>query len=64
MTVAVLVLLICPIWLLYHLTETRDPQAVNVDYFGILLVATLVFSTILSIFTKAKRHEILAASAG
>jgi hypothetical protein len=29
--------------------------------FGILLVFTLAFSSVLSLFTKARRHEILAA---
>lgn len=30
---------------------------------GTLLICTLAFSSILSLFTKARRHEILAAAA-
>lgn len=30
---------------------------------GVLLVSTLAFSAVLAIFTRAKRHEILAAAA-
>ena len=62
-TALILVLLMVPIWLLYKLavegTIAQNPQAM-----GIILVPTLLFSAVLSAFTKAKRHEILAASAG
>ena len=64
MTIMVLALLILPIWVLYHLTVTLNSNVANVDCIGILLVATLVFSTVLCMFTKARRHEVLAASAG
>ena len=64
MTIMILVLLVVPIWILYHLTTTLNPNTANVDCIGILLVATLIFSAVLCMFTKAKRHEVLAASAG
>ena len=62
-TIMILVLLMVPIWLLYKLsvngTIATSPQTI-----GVILVPTLIFSAVLSAFTKAKRHEILAASAG
>jgi hypothetical protein len=35
----------------------------NAICMGILLVATLLFSGALALFTKAKRHELLGAAA-
>jgi hypothetical protein len=63
-TLIILLLLVVPIWLLYHLSVTLATSDSNVVVIGILLVSTLVFSAVLSLFTKARRHEILAASAG
>lgn len=63
-TLIILLLLVVPIWLLYHLSVTLDTNRSNVVCIGVLLVATLIFSAVLSLFTKAKRHEVLAASAG
>lgn len=78
----ILVLLVIPIYLLYHFTD--DPQHPQRDFrcIGVLLVFTLAFSACISLFTSkkqllisypirtvltefsgAKRHEILAASA-
>lgn len=63
-TFIILLLLVVPIWLLYHLSVTLDTNRSNIVCMGVLLVATLAFSAVLSLFTKARRHEILAASAG
>ncbi|KAL8821018.1 MAG: hypothetical protein Q9191_007397 [Dirinaria sp. TL-2023a] len=63
-TCIILLLLVIPIWLLYHLSVTLDTNRSNIVCMGVLLVATLAFSAVLSLFTKARRHEILAASAG
>ncbi|KAL8784340.1 MAG: hypothetical protein Q9195_009085 [Heterodermia aff. obscurata] len=63
-TSIILLLLVVPIWLLYHISVTLNTNRSNVLCMGILLVATLVFSAVLSLFTKARRHEVLAASAG
>ncbi|KAL8942350.1 MAG: hypothetical protein Q9216_001732 [Gyalolechia sp. 2 TL-2023] len=61
-SVIMLILLVVPTYALYHVTS-KDASSTNTTCIGILLVATLVFSAVLSLFTKAKRHEILGASA-
>lgn len=61
-TVLVLVLLMIPIWLLYKLSLAGTVKTAH-DMVGVVLVFTLVFSAVLTAFTKAKRHEIVAASA-
>ena len=62
-TVAVLILLMIPVWLLYKAsvdrTISKTPQII-VLVFGF----TMIISTAVSAFTKAKRHEIVVASAG
>ena len=62
-TSAVQALLMVPVWLLYKFsvegTISKTP-----DIIVLILTFTMVFSTALSAFTKAKRHEIIAASAG
>ena len=67
-TAWILGLLVLPIYLLYHFVNGA-PNGVmtgnqNAICMGILLVATLLFSAVLSLFTRAKRHEILGAAAG
>ena len=62
-TVVILVLLMIPIFLLYKFS-VQGIIATSPDTIGVLLVFTLIFSMSLSAFTKAKRHEIVAASAG
>jgi hypothetical protein len=66
----IIALLIVPIYLLYSLVKASskaDEQSLDQDRtatcIGILLVFTLLFSAILSLFTRAKRHEILGAAA-
>jgi hypothetical protein len=64
--VVILALLIVPIYLLYHLlAETGDTFTgkTTASCVGILLVSTLAFSAALSLFTRAKRHEILGGAA-
>ena len=63
MTFAILVLLIVPIWLLYRFS-IMDTIGTSADTICVILFFTLIFSALLSGFTKAKRHEVLAASAG
>ncbi|KAI4234524.1 MAG: hypothetical protein L6R40_006729 [Gallowayella cf. fulva] len=58
-----LVLLVIPTYALYRVTNLKEDSTTNAKCIGILLVATLIFSAVLSLFTKAKRHEILGASA-
>jgi hypothetical protein len=59
----VLVLLVLPIYLLYHMVHDIGTRKSYMICIGTLLVFTLAFSSILSLFTKARRHEILAAAA-
>lgn len=62
----IVALLIVPIYLLYNLVKDTDGKlddnATGVCI-AILLVCTLLFSAVLSAFTRAKRHEILGAAA-
>ena len=62
-TSLVLVLLVVPIWLLYRFSVSGT-IATSPDTIAVVCVFTMVFSAALSAFTKAKRHEIVAASAG
>ncbi|KAM0723111.1 hypothetical protein Q7P37_001311 [Cladosporium fusiforme] len=74
LTAMVTALLIIPIDILYklvrdssskqgdHKSGTLDAHATGVCI-GILLVCTLLFSSILTPFTRAKRHEVLGAAA-
>ncbi len=59
----ILALLIVPIWLLYFFVTNLDDGRADAPCMGVLLVSTLLFSAVLAIFTRAKRHEILAAAA-
>lgn len=59
----ILFLLMVPIWLLYH-ASVHNHITRTTDTIVLILAFTLVFSAVLSAFTKAKRHEIVAASAG
>jgi hypothetical protein len=65
-TFLILVLLVVPIYVLYQLSDDEgDEPGSRRDFqcIGVLLVFTLAFSACISLFTKARRHEILAASA-
>ena len=63
MTFLILILLVIPVWLLYKMS-IAGKIATNLGPIGVVLGFTLVVAAVLSAFTKAKRHEILAASAG
>lgn len=56
-------LLIIPVYIIWRLT--RNTQATNSisPIIGVMLSFTVIFSFVLLKFTKAKRHEILAAAA-
>lgn len=62
-TIMVLASLVIPAWLLYRFS-LAGTIATTHDSILVLLVFTLLFSMGLTAFTKAKRHEIVAASAG
>jgi hypothetical protein len=56
-------LLIVPIYTLYHLVNDVHTDRAYTVCMGVLVVSTLAFSAVLSLFTRAKRHEILTAAA-
>jgi hypothetical protein len=59
----VLILLVLPVYALYRASGVVESTKSKAVCIGILLVATLLFSAVLSLFTKARRHEILGAAA-
>ena len=64
--IMVLALLVVPVYALYHVGSSftkANANTSNAICMGILLVATLLFSAALALFTKAKRHELLGAAA-
>lgn len=62
-TGAVLALLMIPIWLLYK-SSVEGTISQTPSIIVLILTFTMIFSGALLAFTKAKRHEIFAASAG
>ncbi|CAG8954500.1 hypothetical protein HYFRA_00004413 [Hymenoscyphus fraxineus] len=62
-TTVLLCLLVVPIFLLNRLTSMGDMDVTHTTSIMVLLVFTLIFSAVMSLFTRAKRHEIFAASA-
>ncbi|RDW74875.1 hypothetical protein BP6252_06017 [Coleophoma cylindrospora] len=62
-TAMILALLIIPIYVLWHLSNEVQDTTTTAVTIGVLLVFTLVFSAVLSLFTRARRHEILGAAA-
>lgn len=59
----ILLLLVVPIYILYHLIHDVNTGRAYAICIGVLLVSTLAFSAVLSLFTRARRHETLAAAA-
>ncbi|KAK7936734.1 uncharacterized protein PG986_015172 [Apiospora aurea] len=59
-----LALLVLPILVLYKLLNNNPSDRLYTVSIGVVIVFVLVFSAVLSLFTKAKRHEIFAAAAG
>ena len=60
---AIIILMIVPIYILYHLVSAIGNAQAYATCIGVLLLATFAFSAVLSLFTSARRHEILAAAA-
>ncbi|TEY45869.1 hypothetical protein BOTCAL_0326g00140 [Botryotinia calthae] len=53
-----------PICILWYLCQTSTPSSANNGIsVAVLLVFTSIFSTVISLFTCAKRHQVLAAAA-
>ncbi|KAF1813340.1 hypothetical protein P152DRAFT_395521 [Eremomyces bilateralis CBS 781.70] len=61
-TVIILILLVLPVVALYQMTSMRKKSS-TIDAVGVLIVFTLLFSAAMSLLTKARRHELFAASA-
>ncbi|KAL1638714.1 hypothetical protein SLS58_008637 [Diplodia intermedia] len=61
-TIIIFFLLVLPVVAMYKLTSVGD-KASTFDAIGVLVVFTLLFSAAMSLLTKAKRHELFAASA-
>ncbi|OSS47459.1 hypothetical protein B5807_07301 [Epicoccum nigrum] len=61
-TFIIFILLVLPVVAMYKLTSVGDRNS-TFDAVGILVVFTLLFSAAMSLLTKAKRHELFAASA-
>jgi hypothetical protein len=59
----ILTLLIMPVWLLWKLTRGARSEEIMGIIIMVLLLFTLAFSVVLSLFTRAERHEILASAA-
>ena len=65
-TMLISILLIVPIWILYWVTlhPIGGTGTGNILLIVVLLSFTLLFNCTLSLFTKVRRHEMLAASVG
>lgn len=61
-TLIIFVLLVLPVVAMYHLTSIGNRNS-TIDAVGLMVVFTLLFSAAMSLLTKAKRHELFAASA-
>ncbi|KAH7072411.1 hypothetical protein FB567DRAFT_202770 [Paraphoma chrysanthemicola] len=61
-TAIIFILLVLPVVAMYKLTSVGDRNS-TFDAVGILVVFTLLFSAAMSLLTKARRHELFAASA-
>jgi hypothetical protein len=53
-----------PVFILYKFTIMNALDVTYTSSIGVILVFTLVFSAVPSLFTQAKRHEIFGAAAG
>ncbi|KAH9219762.1 hypothetical protein DL95DRAFT_291332, partial [Leptodontidium sp. 2 PMI_412] len=62
-TTMILIFLIVPVYILWNLTRVINSGKTISIIIAVLLVSTLIFSAQLTLFTRAKRHEILAAAA-
>ncbi len=61
-TAIIFALLVLPVVALYRLTCFGHRRSIF-SAVGVLVVFTLLFSTAMAILTKARRHELFAASA-
>lgn len=59
----ILILLVVPIYILWKLSKEINTASTTALIIGVLFIFTLILSAFLSLFTKARRHEILGAAA-
>ncbi|TGO50282.1 hypothetical protein BCON_0187g00170 [Botryotinia convoluta] len=60
----VLALFVIPVCILWYLCQMSIPSSTNIGIIlAILLPFTFIFSAVISLFSRAKRHEVLAAAA-
>lgn len=62
-TLIILILLVVPVYVLWQVTILNQSGPNTPMIIGILLIFTLIFSAVLSFFTRARRHEIFGAAA-
>lgn len=62
-TIMIFVLLVLPVVAMYQLTAFGAKPQSTFSAVGVLVVFTLLFSAAMSLLTKARRPELLAASA-
>jgi len=62
-TIMIFVLLVLPVVAMYQLTTFDAKPQSTFSAVGVLVVFTLLFSAAMSLLTKARRHELFAASA-
>jgi hypothetical protein len=62
-TSIIFVLLVLPVIAMYRLTSFSSQRNATFNAIGVLVVFTLLFSAAMSLLTKARRHELFAASA-
>ncbi|KAF2180528.1 hypothetical protein K469DRAFT_692727 [Zopfia rhizophila CBS 207.26] len=61
-TLIIFILLVVPVVVMYKLTKIGERNS-TFDAVGILVIFTLLFSAAMAFLTKARRHELFAASA-
>ena len=61
-TTVILALLAAPVLSMYHLSSQKTSKTVF-EAIGVLMIFTMLFAAAMSLLTKAKRHELFAASA-
>ena len=61
-TVFIFILLVLPVIVMYNLSKAGE-STTTFKAVGVLVVFTLLFSAAMSMLTKARRHELFAASA-
>jgi Na+-driven multidrug efflux pump len=62
-TIVIIALLVFPVFIIWHFSKDPESSRSTGVTIGVLLIFPLIFSIILSFFTKAKRYEILGAAA-